>query len=95
MKITAQVLLRSVTFLGVIGVFVAANVWSWARHRFWPVCCDQEITIGFPIPFHISGGIAGMANFYLLGMLLDIAVALTVAVTITWIVRIVGSWKVG
>jgi len=95
MKITAQSLLRSGPFIGVVAAFVAANAWSWARHKFWPVCCDQEMTIGFPIPFHISGGIAGAANFYLLGLLLDIAVALTVAITITWIVRIVRRWKVG
>lgn len=46
------------------------------------------MTSGFPVPFHISGGITGQSNFYLLGLLLDIAIALTAAVLITWIVRL-------
>jgi len=41
------------------------------------------------MPFHISGGIAGNSEFYLLGLLLDIAITLTLAVTATWIVRLI------
>lgn len=43
------------------------------------------MTIGFPFPFHISGGIAGLESFYVLGLLLDIVLALTLAVLVTWI----------
>jgi hypothetical protein len=89
MKFSAQILLRSRTFHGVMAIFLIANAWSWIRHRFWPICCDQEITIGFPVPFHISGGIAGLSNFYLLGLLLDVSIALTSAILITWIVRLI------
>jgi len=88
MKFSAHILLRSRAFHTVMAVFLIANGWSWLRHRFWPTCCDQEITVGFPVPFHISGGIAGLSNFYLLGLLLDACIALTTAILITWIVRL-------
>ena len=88
MECTAQILLRSRTFQLVTIIFVFANAWSYLRHQFWPICCDQEMTIGFPVPFHISGGIAGLSNFYFLGLFLDIAIALTVAILLAWIVRL-------
>jgi len=46
------------------------------------------MTIGFPVPFHISDGIAGLQDVYILGLLLDISIAATVAITATWIVRL-------
>ncbi len=90
MKFSTRILLRSRTFHVVTALFLLANTWSWIRHRFWPICCDQEITTGFPVPFHIGGGIAGLSNFYLLGLLLDISIALTTAIMITWIVRLLA-----
>ena len=87
-KFSLQLLWQSKTFVGVAIIFVLANGWSWLRHIVTPVCCDQELTVGFPMPFHISGGIAGSSDFYLLGLLLDIAIALTLAITATWIVRL-------
>ena len=89
MKFSVQLLLRSRTFVGVIAAFTLANIWSWVSDQLWPVCCDQELAVGFPVPFHISGGIAGMSNFYLLGLLLDISIALTIALTITWLAKLV------
>jgi hypothetical protein len=89
MKFSVELLIRSWTFVGVTSAFVIANAWSWMGQRIDPVCCDQELTVGFPVPFHISGGIAGLSNFYLLGLLLDISIALTTAVTVTWIVKLV------
>jgi hypothetical protein len=76
---------RSRSFRGVIALFAAGNAWSWLRYKIDPVCCDQEMTVGFPFPFHISGGIAGLESFYVLGLLLDIILALTLAVLATWI----------
>lgn len=93
MKLSVATLLRSMTFVGVVAGFIFANTFSWARHQFWPICCDQEVTIGFPVPFHISGGIAGLANFYPLGLMLDIVLALTVAVTLTWVVLLFKRLK--
>jgi len=95
MKISARALLQTKSFFGVLALFIAANVWSWVRHQIWPVCCDQEVTVGFPVPFHISGGIAGMSNFYVLGLLLDIVVALTIAVTLTWVILLIRRWQAG
>jgi hypothetical protein len=89
MKFSVELLLRSWTFLGVLSAFAVANAWSWIHQRIDPVCCDHELTIGFPVPFHISGGLAGLSNFYLLGLLLDISIALTIAVTVTWLVKLV------
>lgn len=95
MRFSVQTLLQSRTFAGIVLLFAGANAWSWARHRFWPVCCDQEVTIGFPVPFHISGGITGSAEFYLFGLLLDVVVALTAAVTLTWVVLLFSCRKDG
>ncbi len=87
MKFSLAVLCRSTAFYVTMLIFAAANLWSWIRHRIFPVCCDQEISVGFPFPFHISGGIAGASEFYVLGLLLDIVTAVTLAVLITWIAR--------
>lgn len=95
MEFSVRILQRSGTFIGVVAFFVLANTWSWMRHRLWPICCDQEITIGFPVPFHISGGIAGLSNFYVLGLLLDITIALTAGVLLTWFVRFIRRWQGG
>ena len=76
---------RSRAFLATMAFFAVGNAWSWLRHKIDPVCCDQEMTVGFPFPFHISGGIAGLETFYVLGLLLDVVLALTLAVSATWI----------
>jgi hypothetical protein len=89
MEFSLRLLRQSKTFIGVTAFFVLANGWSWLRHIVAPVCCDQELTIGFPMPFHISGGIAGISSFYLLGLLLDIVITLTFAIAATWIVRLI------
>jgi hypothetical protein len=46
------------------------------------------MTIGFPVPFYISGGIAGLSNFYVLGLLLNISIAVTAAILLTWLARL-------
>ncbi len=87
MRFSFAVLYRSATFHSTVLIFTAANLWSWVRHQLFPICCDQEISIGFPFPFHVSGGIAGTSNFYILGLLLDVVTVVTVAVLLTWIVE--------
>jgi len=89
MKFSFAILCKSSAFRVTILVFGALNLLSWVRHKLFPICCDQEIAIGYPFPFHISGGIAGASDFYILGLLLDIATALTVAVSITWLVKLI------
>ncbi len=91
MKLTISLVGRSVAFRTTLLLFGGLNVWTWARHRYSPVCCDQEISFGFPFPFHISGGIMGESNFYILGLMLDIAIALTSAVLVTWIAKAIRS----
>lgn len=76
---------RSRAFLITIALFAIGNAWSWLRHKLDPHCCNQEMTVGFPFPFHIGGGIGGLEKFYVLGLLLDIVIALTLAVLATWI----------
>jgi hypothetical protein len=85
MTLSFKTVAWSRSFIVTILVFVLANLYSWLRHSLFPVCCDQEVTVGFPFPFHISGGIGGAANFYLLGLLLDIVLAFTLAVLARWI----------
>ena len=89
MKFSLAILYRSIAFHVTMLIFVALNLMSWLRHRLFPVCCDQELAVGFPFPFHISGGIAGISEFYILGLLLNISTALTVAVSITWIAKLI------
>ena len=87
MKFQLSVLVRSWTFWSVILVFAVANALSVLRPTFAPACCDQEVSVGFPFPFHVSGGIAGLSQFYVFGLLLDIVVPVTLAVLAVWIVR--------
>ena len=91
MKFSFALLYKSFACRITLLLFAGLNLWSWARHRIFPICCDQEISFGFPFPFHISGGIAGSADFYILRLLLDIATALTVAVLVTWIAELIKS----
>jgi len=88
MKFSLAILCESTAFYVTMLIFAAANLWSWIRHRLFPVCCDQEISVGFPFPVHISGGIVGASDFYVLGLLLDIVTAVTLAVLITWIAKL-------
>ena len=88
MKFSLALLCKSTTFHTTWLIFAAANFWSWLRRKLFPVCCDQEISVGFPFPFHISGGIAGASDFYLLGLMLDLFTAVTVAISVTWIVKL-------
>jgi len=91
MKLTTGLLVRSIAFQITLLLFGGLNVWTWVRHRYFPICCDQEISYGFPFPIHISGGIMGESDFYILGLLLDIAIALTSAVLVTWIVKMIRN----
>ncbi len=77
MKFSARLLRRSTSFWVTIGLFLSANIWSFFAH---PECCDQYDRIGFPLPFHLSGGIAGIAEFYPIGLTLNVLIALTIAV---------------
>ena len=87
MKFSFAVLFRSTTFYVTLIILAAANLWSWLRHELFPICCDQEISVGFPFPFHLSGGITGASSFYILGLLLDVVTVVTLAVLLTWIAR--------
>lgn len=88
MNFSLAVLYKSTAFHATWLIFAAANFWSWLRHKLFPVCCDQEMSVGFPFPFHISGGIAGVSDFFLLGLMLDLATAVTVAISVTWFVKL-------
>ena len=89
MKFSFDLLWRSWIFWIVVAAFVVANLLSVILPRLDPACCDQEISIGFPFPIHVSGGIAGGSDFYLSGLLLDILLTWTIAVLVVWIVRLV------
>ncbi len=93
MSFSFSALGKSRTFLATALLFVIANAWSWLKQRLFPICCDQEITIGFPFPFHISGGLAGVENFYVLGLLLNIVLAFTLAVSAAWIAAAVKNMR--
>jgi hypothetical protein len=88
MKFELSRLRRSMALRISLLLFAALNLGSWVRYRYFPAAADQQTSFGFPFPVFISGGIEGAADFYLLGLLLDIAVALTLAVLVTWIAEL-------
>ncbi len=85
MKVSARVLRRSRTFWGVIAAFLVANLLSALLPTIAAVEPGRETSIGFPFPFYVSHGIAGASEFYLSGLLLDLVVPPTVAISVVWI----------
>jgi hypothetical protein len=82
MKISHSSVFGSKSFWITLALFAAANLTS---VYLVPPCCDQFDGIGFPLSFHISGGIAGASNFYAIALALDLIIALTVALLAAWI----------
>ncbi len=77
MRFSTQLLVKSAWFWSVIGLSLLANLWTWFAH---PECCDRLDRIGFPLPFHLSGGIAGSSDFYPIALTLDILIVFTLAI---------------
>ena len=77
MQFTLRLLRHSKSFWIVIGLFLFANLWTLLDH---PECCDRYDRIGFPFPFHLSRGLAGVAEFYPIGLTLNLLIAMTIAV---------------
>ena len=69
-------------FLG-IGVFVAANVYSY--HVAEPPCCDFEIPFGVPFPLGRTGGFTGGTRLIVLGVIADVIVGLIASVVFAWV----------
>ena len=91
MKFEVSRLRRSLALCTTLLLFAALNLGSWVRYRYFPVSSDQQSSFGFPFPVQISGGTAGTAEFYVLGLLLDITVALTAAIVVTWIAELLKT----
>ena len=88
MEIRVRHLTNSKLFWMTLLLLAAANLASWLIK---PACCDQIDSVGFPFAFMISGGITGSSNFYLLGALLNVFVALTIATLFVWIARSIAN----
>lgn len=84
MKISLQLLRRSRTFWIVLGLAGLANLISWLRGRVTEECCE---TTGFPFPWIVRENPDAPADFHVLGLLLDLTVTITLALTLVWIVR--------
>ena len=91
MKLSYSGLITAPSFRVTLLLFAGLNLASWVRFRFFLPCCEQATSFGFPFPVHISGGIDGSANYYMLGLLLDIVIALTVALLVTWIAKLIAN----
>ena len=91
MQIRGELLARSKTFWVTLALFLALNAWTGARYWLFSIGYGRELTIGFPFPFVISGGIAADTNFYTLGAILDVVLALTSALITTWIALALGN----
>jgi len=73
-----------ITFIIVMMIFGGANLWTFMSV---PECCDQFDYLGFPLSFLERGGIAEVLNFSSLNLILDVVIALAVAVAAAWFVR--------
>lgn len=76
MQFESGLVLRSRAFWGMLAIFAALNVLTYFLH---PACCDRFDGTGFPLAFHLSGGIAGISEFYPISLVLNIVIAATVA----------------
>lgn len=86
MKITGRKLGRSRTFWSVLAVFLLANVFSLGRIARVTGPLAEQHTGGFPFPVYALGpDLPGQIFVY--GVLLNLATALTAAVTAVWIAR--------
>jgi hypothetical protein len=65
-------------------IFIAINAIS--RFRV-PPCCDFFYSYGFPVPFLIEGGFAGIRRFLCDGVFIDLCAVLVLAYFISW------AWK--
>lgn len=69
-------------FLG-IGIFVAANVYSY--YVAVAPCCDFEIPFGVPIPLGLTGGFTGGTRFIVLGVIADVIAGLLASLVFAWV----------
>ncbi len=78
---------RSAAYWTVLACFVAANLWGALRQStIWPGCCGPGDAVGVPFRFFIRGNDVAPAQFFWTGLLLDVVIAWTLAVVVTWIV---------
>jgi hypothetical protein len=66
------------------------NAGSWVRFQFFPAGNDSQSSFGLPFPVYITDSFEATATFYIFGLLLDIAVALTTAILVTWLVEMLA-----
>ena len=85
MKFQLANLWRSGAFLSTLLVFALLNAASWTRYRYFPTTDGTQSSVGFPFPLFIDDRFEGTSQFFLLGLLLDLAVALTLALLVTWL----------
>jgi hypothetical protein len=71
-------LLASTALFAVINLFILLRI---------PSCCDFIYPYGFPLPFFVRGGMAGIREFLLSGLVIDVVVLIMFAAAISW------TWK--
>lgn len=86
MKITRRKLGRSRTFWSVLALFLLANAFSFGRLARLAGPPAEDHTAGFPFPAYVLGPYQP-GHVYVYGALLNLATALTAAVTAVWIAR--------
>ena len=88
MRINSRLVFRSRAFWAILALFALLNLLTFFLH---PECCDRFDGIGFPLAFHLSGGIAGISEFYPISLLLNVVIAVTVALISARIGLAIGS----
>ena len=86
MSFSFKALHRSAAYWTVLAVFFCANLWSALQHSaVWPGCCESGHAVGVPFRFFIRGDDVTPAQFFWTGLLLNVVIAWTLAVLVTWI----------
>lgn len=69
-----------------------ANLWSWLRHDVIDSACrNAQTTVGFPVPFYINDETVPRAEFFPLGILLDLSLGITLALILAWIAQAIAA----
>lgn len=75
---------RSASFWVVIGLFAVGNLLTFSRQS---DAALNAASYGFPFPVFVPGDSSPEANFYVTGLLLNIALPFTIGLLVVWIAR--------
>lgn len=91
MDFRLALLRQSRTFWLTLALFAIGNAWSILRYSTESWCCTDEKIFGFPFPFYVSDTAGNSSEFLYFGFLLNLVLAITVAIVVARIALHIGS----